>query len=140
MKEFAIPKYLNSFLAQPWEVILSTVGRKGIPQQTVMWYRREGHQITMTCLEKRVKVGNLRADPRASVLVVGPGCYASFQGEVSIDDDLELAQSNLEALVRRYVSGDVENMVARMTDPTRVTLHFKPHRCFSHRVRAWSGG
>lgn len=134
-----LPSYLDSFLEQPFEAVFSTLGPRGYPQQTVMWFLRRGDTFVMTTLAKRVKVANLREHNQASLLIVGPGAYASFQGEVQIENDRQLAQENFRQLTQKYASPErQELLLKKLTDPTRVTLTFMSHAFHSHRVKSWN--
>ena len=139
MNGFQIPTYLDYFLQQPWEAVLSTIGPRGLPQQTVMWFGRRENQLFLTCLERRVKVRNLKLNPKASLLVVGSGCYVSFQGQVRIDFSQVAAQENLETLARRYLPERRQvKMLQRLTDPNRATLWFQITTLHSHRIKNWN--
>ncbi len=130
-----LPDFLQRFLSHPWEAVLATRGRSGHPHQTVMWYGLGPDHLYMTSLEHRVKVKNIRRDPRASLLVFGPGCYASLAGRVSIVTDPDLAQSCFRSLVRRYGAG--EEFLAKRFSPERVVLELRPEKRFSHGTKAW---
>lgn len=135
-----IPQFLRDFLAEPWEAVLATQGPDGHSQQTIMWYDLEGDDVLMTCLKNRVKVRNLLKDPRASITIVGAGCYATLVGRIGVEYDKEAAQTALARLVQRYSPGGVDDLVQKLTDDRRVVLRFQKTRHYSHRVKSWLAG
>ncbi len=58
------------FAEQRLLAILSTINRDGSPQSTPVWYLYEGGRFKVTSRGGRVKVRNIRRDPRVSMVVI----------------------------------------------------------------------
>lgn len=76
--------------------ILGTIGASGRPQLSVIWFLAEGDTVQVSLNTVRQKVKNLRANPKASFLIVDPAKpyrYVELRGDVDItpDDDYEFA-------------------------------------------------
>ncbi|MEV0742136.1 PPOX class F420-dependent oxidoreductase [Streptomyces sp. NPDC050549] len=69
---------------------VATIGRDGLPQQTVVWVKATDDGIAFSTVEGRVKHLNLLRDPRASVLVTDRDdahVYAVVRGPVTLTRD-----------------------------------------------------
>ncbi len=79
-----------------------------------MWYaleqdRNGNHYIMMNTLEGRVKLENMRADPRVSLCVVNTYHFVTITGTVKIIENKDTAQKGLHALAIRYVEEQEAN-------------------------------
>lgn len=98
-----IPEKAQAFLAEPRFAVLATVGRGGMPQQTVMWYvLHDDETIMMNTADGRIKADNLRRDPRVSICVEDGYRFVTVAGRVELNDDQEVAQRDIAALAVRY--------------------------------------
>ena len=57
-------------LLQPNLAAVTTLRADGSPHTTVVWVDWDGEHVVFNTTETRAKTGHLRADPRASVLVL----------------------------------------------------------------------
>ncbi len=64
------PLEVARFAEQPLLAILSTVNRDGSPQSTPVWYMYDQGRFKVTSRGDRVKVRNIRGDPRVSLVVI----------------------------------------------------------------------
>ena len=64
------PTELREFTEKPLLAVLSTVNPDGSPQATPLWYHYDGEQFNMTAFTTRVKVRNIRRNPKVSLVVV----------------------------------------------------------------------
>ena len=64
------PLEVARFAEQPLLAILSTVNRDGSPQSTPVWYMYDQGRFKVTSRGDRVKVRNIRRDPRVSLVVI----------------------------------------------------------------------
>jgi len=76
--------------------VLGTIGASGRPQLSGVWFLAEGDTVKFSLNTTRQKVKNLRADPKASVLIFdesSPYRYLELRGdaEVAPDPDYEFA-------------------------------------------------
>ncbi|WP_369031148.1 MULTISPECIES: PPOX class F420-dependent oxidoreductase [Streptomyces] len=65
---------------------IATIGKDGLPQQTVVWVKATGDGIAFSTVEGRVKHLNLLRDPRASILITdrdNPYTYVVVRGPVT---------------------------------------------------------
>ena len=115
---------VRAFLDERRYGVLATVNASGNPQQTVMWFLREGNDIVMNTLRGRRKDRNILRDPRASLCVEEGLRYVTLAGTIAMNEDPTAGQSSIAALATRY-EGAAE--AARMVEATfgsqhRVTL------------------
>ena len=133
----AIPESHRDLLTRPVCGVLTTMGRDGQPQSSLVWVDHDGEcALVNTTLERR-KGRNLLADPRVSLLVVDPDDMSRF---IQIRGDAQLvtrgAIEHLDALTRRYTRHprfygfvypesrrDLETRVICRIHPRRVTLN-----------------
>lgn len=107
-----IPTELMPLLESTAVAFVSTIGTRGEPQTTPLWFLWEGDTLRLSLVEGRQKLRNLRRDPRISVVVVDPAdptWYVELRGHVDAltpDPDLELERKVAEKYTGRHV--DVE--------------------------------
>ena len=68
---------------------IATIGRKGVPHLTPMWFVMEDGRIVFRSFTKSQKIVNLRRDPRLTVLVETGSSYDELRG-VMIEAEAEL--------------------------------------------------
>ncbi|GHO59069.1 PPOX class F420-dependent oxidoreductase [Ktedonobacter robiniae] len=77
---------------------LATLGAKGEPQSSPMWFLWDGEYIKFTHATDRKKYQNIKRDPRVSVSITdteNPYTYAEFRGVVErIEEDPDAAFFN----------------------------------------------
>jgi PPOX class probable F420-dependent enzyme len=86
---------------------VSTIGPKGEPQTTPLWFLWEDDVLRFSLVEGRQKLRNLRRDPRISVVVVDPSdptWYLELRGQV--DDLVADPDLTLERKIAMKYRGD----------------------------------
>ena len=88
---------------------VSTIGPRGEPQTTPLWFLWEDGQVWFSLVDGRQKLRNLRRDPRISVVVVDPAdptWYLELRGRIELvaDPDLTLEQK----IAMKYTGGHVD--------------------------------
>lgn len=105
-----IPLELVPLLESTAVAFVSTIGPRGEPQTTPMWYLWDGDVVRFSLVEGRQKLRNLRRDPRISVVVVDPAdptWYVELRGRVDAftsDRELDLERKVAE----KYAGGHVD--------------------------------
>ncbi|TWD81736.1 PPOX class probable F420-dependent enzyme [Kribbella amoyensis] len=107
-----IPPVFHDLLASRAVAFVSTIGKRGEPQTTPLWFLFDGERVRISLVDGRQKLRNLRRDPRISVVVVEPDrptYYLELRGRISelvADPGLELER----AIATKYTGGwsDVE--------------------------------
>jgi PPOX class probable F420-dependent enzyme len=89
---------VRAFLKEKRFAVLATINADGAPQQTIMWYELQGDEIMMNTRDGRVKAGNFRRDPRASICVEDGYRGVTIQGTVRLVEDTEAAQADIRRL------------------------------------------
>jgi PPOX class probable F420-dependent enzyme len=98
-----LPSSHRDLLDRPLPAVLSTEMPDGRLQSTVVWSNRDGQQVLLSTMREFQKAANLRARPRATVLVVDPdddGRWLEVRGRVEMHD--EGALEHLDALSVLY--------------------------------------
>ncbi|HEX5506367.1 MAG TPA: PPOX class F420-dependent oxidoreductase [Thermomicrobiales bacterium] len=120
---------VRAFLAEPHFAVLATIGKGGVPQQTVVWYELRGDTIMLNTKRGRVKDLNLLRDPRASFCIEDGYRYVTIVGACALDDDQERAHADIAALAIRYHGRERgERQAANFRKEERVTIHLRPER------------
>ncbi|MEU9448403.1 PPOX class F420-dependent oxidoreductase [Streptomyces sp. NPDC048277] len=105
---------------------VATLGPGGAPQNSVVWFKREGDTVLFSSTDGRQKVRNLRRDPRVSLTVfdlANPYHSAEIRGTAEIlpDEDKRLPYE----LSHKYLGIDPP---AEKEDETRVIIRVVPRR------------
>jgi PPOX class probable F420-dependent enzyme len=125
----ALPSTHLDLLDRPLRAALTTELPDGRLQTTVVWYERDGDHLLLNTMREFQKARNLRARPRATVLVVDPAETARWieiRGDVVLEEDGAL--DHLDGLARRYTGtapyfgAVVDAELAQMEHPVRVRL------------------
>ena len=108
----SIPPPAVPLLESTAVAFVSTIGPRGEPQSTPLWFLWEAGTLRFSLVEGRQKLRNLRRDPRISVVVVDPAdptWYVELRGHIDVltpDPGLELERAVAEKYTGRHV--DVE--------------------------------
>jgi PPOX class probable F420-dependent enzyme len=116
---------VRAFLNERRFAVLATIGRNGMPHQTVMWYALEDNAIMMNTARGRVKDKHLQRDQRASICVEDGYRYVTLAGTVDLNDDQEIAQADIAKLARRYEGDKADRMITNFERQERVTLRLQ---------------
>jgi PPOX class probable F420-dependent enzyme len=93
---------VRAFLNEKRFASLATINPDGTPQQSIMWYLLQDNQIMMNTAEGRVKVRNVRRDPRVSICIEDEYRFVTITGRVELDEDRERALNDIHRLAIRY--------------------------------------
>lgn len=110
---------------------LATIMRDGSPQNTVIWFRRDGDTLRMVCEPNAVKARNIRRDPRVAVIVehpTDPYRFVQFRGRAEVDDSAAAAWDEAVTQSRRYLGERADDYIASVEGSILVTLIFYPER------------
>jgi PPOX class probable F420-dependent enzyme len=108
----AIPPELVGLLESKAVAFVSTIGPRGEPQTTPLWFLYADGTVRFSLVEGRQKLRNLRRDPRLSLVVADPAdptWYVELRGHIEdlvADPDLSLERAVAEKYTGRHV--DVE--------------------------------
>jgi len=98
-----IPASHLDLLIRPIHGVLTTMMPDGQPQSSLVWCDYDGERARINTTLERQKGKNMRADPRATLLVVDPDDttrYIEIRGEAELVE--EGALEHLDALTRAY--------------------------------------
>jgi PPOX class probable F420-dependent enzyme len=85
--------------------VLAVNSANGAPSQSVMWFDLDPDDpdvILMNTMLRRLKYRQLRADPRASVLIEDALRWVAMRGTAELDSSPRPAVEHIQALARRY--------------------------------------
>lgn len=87
--------------------MVGTIGRRGEPQVTPLWFLWDGDRVRISLVDGRQKLRNLQRNPAISVAIVDPArptYYLELRGRIDgLVPDPELA---LEKAIARKYTGD----------------------------------
>lgn len=121
----------QAFLDLPGFAILGTVGRDGSPHLTKMWHRCADATLRMIAPASAVKVRNLSADARVSVIIEHPSNgydYLDIRGHADVVRDDAAARAELRLIAARYIGERADAFVAALSAEPRVLLVVHPRR------------
>jgi PPOX class probable F420-dependent enzyme len=129
----AIPEPARALLEAANIAHLATLMADGTPHVTPVWVDVEDSLVLVNSAEGRVKVRNLRRDPRVGLSVVdreNPYAAVSIRGrvrEIAVDG----ADEHIDALARKYLGE--ERYPMRQPGEQRVIIRIDPARIFGPR-------
>lgn len=110
---------------------MATLGPKGEPQVSAIWFTWDGSHLLFSMVKERQKYRNLRRDPRISIAIADPtNPYRSLEirGKVArIDEDLDGRFANSQS--RKYFNRD-RNADEIQPGEERVVVVVEPERVF----------
>jgi PPOX class probable F420-dependent enzyme len=122
----------RALLDQPAFAQLATVMPDGAPQNTPIWYRRDGDTLRMACRDTARKARNIMRDPRVAVVVVDPAnpyAFVQVMGRAEIVANDALAREEFRILAQRYMGTDGDAWFAALPAEARfVVLLIRPER------------
>jgi PPOX class probable F420-dependent enzyme len=126
----SIPDSHRDLLSSP-VATLATIGPKGDPQQTVIWFLSDGDSVSISLNTDRQKVKNLRERPELSLLIVDPANnqrYLEIRGraEITPDDDYAFAGKvgqKYGADLKMYDGPDDTRVVVRIVETKVIAVH-----------------
>ena len=131
MPGLPLPPEAHALLRRANPAVIATLMPDGSPHTAVTWYDWDGERILVNMAASRLRLGNMRRDPRVSVTVMdGPDWYRQLTlfGRVDeIRDDDEFADINRLAL--RYTRRAFRNRSS-----ARVSALIAPERWYG-----WEG-
>ena len=131
MPGLPLPPEAHALLRRANPAVIATLRPDGSPHTAVTWYDWDGERILVNMAASRLRLGNMRRDPRVSVTVMdGPDWYRQLTlfGRVDeIRDDGEFADINRLAL--RYTRREFRNR-----SNARVSALIAPERWYG-----WEG-
>ena len=99
-----LPESHLDLLDRPLTTLLTTEMPDGRLQSTVVWCNRDGDELLLNTMREFQKARNLRARPRATVLVIDPEDdvrWMEVRGDVTLEDDGAL--EHLDLLCELYM-------------------------------------
>jgi PPOX class probable F420-dependent enzyme len=125
---------------------VATIGGRGLPHQTALWYAVVDERPVFLTKAKSQKAVNLRRDPRLSILLEAGREYgelrgAVFEGTARLEDDPGRLRSVAEGIRERYAEaaegGDVESSIRNRV---AVGIEVERVRSWDHRKLAERAG
>ena len=105
----AIPTEFNDLLESNALANIATVGPKGEPQNSPVWFDWDGTHIMFSQTRGRQKFHNLQREPRIAVSIVDPKDpyrYLEVRGKVvRIDEDPD--KQFINKMAKKYLNQDV---------------------------------
>ena len=115
---------------------LATVRTDGRPHVAPVWFAVEGEDLVFNTWHTTVKARNLRADPRASLVVDDqepPYAYVMVEGLVEILDEIDEVRRVATLVGGRYMGHDrAEEFGARNGVPGELAIRLRIARIVAH--------
>jgi PPOX class probable F420-dependent enzyme len=103
-----IPERYHDLLASTALAHIATIGARGEPQSTPVWFGWDGAYIRFSQTKRQQKYRNLLRDPRVALSIVdllNPYRYLEVRGmAVAFDDDPD--RSFVDSMARKYLGVD----------------------------------
>lgn len=105
-----IPATFHDLLSSTAIALVGTIGRRGEPQVTPLWFLWDGEHVRFSLVDGRQKLRNLQRNPRISLVVVDPAqptTYIELRGR--IDELVPDPEFSLEqAIATKYTGAWVD--------------------------------
>jgi PPOX class probable F420-dependent enzyme len=124
----------RAFLQEKRFGVLATIDPDGVPQQSVIWFELQGDQeILMNTKRGRRKDRNLVRDGRASICFEDSYRYLTVSGPVTLEDDQQVAQADIERLATRYTGPETaqQRMRDQFSKEERITVRLRIEHVYS---------
>lgn len=110
--------------------ILATVNPDGTPQATPIWYEYDGEAFIVTSFANRVKVRNLRLNPKVSLVIVDTVTYGEPLTVYGTAQIIERGaqQATLRCAIRYQGERLGRTSAAHMAGRPRVIIRITPER------------
>lgn len=85
--------------------VMATIGRDGMPSQSVIWFDLfpdNNDVVLLNTRAGRVKEKHLRRDARLSLCFEEGNDYVTLEGRAELVDDLDRSLEDIKRLARRY--------------------------------------
>lgn len=125
----------DELLESPAFAKLATLMPDGSPQNTVMWFRRDGDTLCMIAPASSRKVRNLDRDSRVAVVIDDPGNgyrYIDIRGHAEVRHDDAAARDELRRIAARYIDDRAGAYVASLSADPRVLIVIRADAVRSH--------
>ena len=126
-----IPENFQDILASTTLAHVATLGPRGEPQSTPVWFIWDGQHLKFSQTTTRQKYRNLRRDPRIAVSLVdphNPNRSLEIRGVARLEEDQDL--SFVDSLAQKYLGLDKfpyhqpgDKRVVVVVEPQHIT-HF----------------
>jgi PPOX class probable F420-dependent enzyme len=119
---------VQQFLKEPQYACLTTLMRDGSPHTTVVWVDCDGQHILVNTAEGRLKVKNVRRDPRVSICVYdrqNPYRVVLARGRV-VEITKTGADEHINRLAKKYLG--VEAYPYRAPEEQRLIVKIAPQK------------
>ncbi len=104
-----IPAGFNDLLESNALAHIATIGPKGEPQTSPVWFGWDGTHVLFSQTKGRQKYRNLRRDPHIALSIVDPKKplrYLEIRGTVArIDEDVD--NKFINSMAKKYINQDV---------------------------------
>jgi PPOX class probable F420-dependent enzyme len=128
---------LREFLKAPRPGVLATVRPDGRPHAAPVWWDADGDDLVFTTGAETVKGRNLRADPRATLVVQDarpPYSFVTIEGSVAMSEDSDELRRWAARLGGRYMGEDrAGEYGARNAVPGELLVRLRPDKIVSAR-------
>ncbi len=125
MSNSIVPKTHEDILQSTTLAIVSTLGPKGEPQTSPVWFGWDGNVLRFSHTKARQKYRNLKRDPRIAVTLVDPANpyrYIEIRGTATIEDDPTKAY--IDEMSKKYTGN--EHYQGNQPGDERVIITVKP--------------
>lgn len=122
-----LPDNVKKFLEKPNLAVLATVGPKGRPQATPIWFMLDGDEILVNTSKGRVKLRNVKANPYVALTIYDHDDqyrHVQIRGKV-VKLDEEHGARDIDRLSLRY-RGQPYKYQPGVTPADRVSVRIKP--------------
>lgn len=104
----SVPDKYTDLLDKKGFAHVATIGKSGEPQSSPVWYGYDGEHILFSQTTSRIKLKNLKRDPRIALSITDPENpyrYLEIRGEVvDVSDDPEF--EFIDSMAKKYMDKD----------------------------------
>lgn len=123
---------IETFLAEPRNIMVATIRRAGRPQMTPNWFSWDSERFYISTTKTRRKYPNLKRDPRVQLALDEPSGFRTvlIDGTAEIWEDLERGLPYFKQITEKHTgrTPDDAAMRERLAREQRVLLVITPDK------------
>lgn len=125
-----IPEDFKDLMDEKGFAHLATIGPKGEPHTSPVWYDFDGENVLVSHTKERQKFANVQRDPRVALSIIDPADpyrFLEIRGAVEVIDDPD--KTLIHQLSRKYRDKD---HTGDGPGDNRVILKIRPERVIAY--------
>jgi PPOX class probable F420-dependent enzyme len=126
----ALTPEMKTFIEKKTFAHVATINKNGSPQVSPVWVEHDGTHVVINSEQKRLKVRNLKRDPRVALTIQdteNPYAYIQIKGKV-VEITTEGGFEGIDRLAKKYMG--VDKYPGNAPGDVRVQIKIAPEKVY----------